>query len=1393
MSSNVFLHLEWLENHLKKVKKNAGNRYTPELNVDLPIAEIFDGLGRTEDFYIVIRRHYGTLRREFRRVSSNYEDKEIKKLYSVFKYEVTCLLRVLETIKEYNTLNIPWKKINKNAQRAEDISWKLSDRLREEKSKHEKEKEAKSQGGYQSSAERFGSDIHYIYEVQKELNYFIKFSTSTGANLSNCPFLLLTGVAGTGKTHLLCDLAEDRIRKRKPLPTVLVFGELFSTSDDPLLQINKQLELEASRSEFLKMLDRAGKCSGARSILIIDALNETRQRFFWKRNLSKVVKEVEKYPNIGLIVSVREGFEEEVLTKKVDKTFVQEKHQGFEFREWEAANKFFKEFSIPLPEVPLLLPEFKQPLFLLLFCAAFGKKNKDLSEKTKIQLKSIKPFKGHVGATHIFEAFIKQAADKIASDFKLSKRKSTNGEYVIWDTVIKKVSAMMVEENDDRVSEEQVFQIVNESYPSVDSVAFIQALERNLLLVKVPRYSIEKGGYEGFDFRFPFQKFSDHLIARYIFKKYEIEVGKSGKSLGTAKAFFSKRRKLGRFLAKSWNRGIIEALSIQCPEYLRGHELVDVAPYLKHLEVAEDAFIGSLVWRRPSAFSTDLKSVRDYINTSVIRTKSGHHNLLNAFLSVASVPDHPFNADFLHKHLSMFSMPDRDSWWSTFLHYQHGERDAVDRLIEWGWSDEDKKHISNESIRLCCTALVWFLATPNRFLRDKSTRALVALLKNRLSVVLTLLKQFSGVDDPYIQERLYAVAYGSVSHSRKDRRELKELAVWIYSTVFKTENPPVNVLIRDYARGLIEIAQQEKVQLKIIESRVRPPFKSKWPNRIASEKTLKRKYYPKEFFEDKTKDRGFLDIWSSIMHDLGPLDDFEKSIDHSISHWSGRKLDGNEVNRKVLLDEFKKDLNRQQRNLFGKATNPFFGIDLSKIVASIKTTSFKGEEFDLEKSEEYDRRQKIEMSKAYADFEKSLSLAKRKFFCSNIKPFLSDNGQVNDPLDRFDLKLAQRWMFSRVVELGYSPALHGEFDSSVSRHVSLDRSESKAERIGKKYQWIAYHEFIALLSDNFEFKGDSWSSDKKEDYLGPWNPHIRDIDPSLIIQNDNHLKAVESFSQWSSSAGKYDGWKSRKSDKNWMKTKEDIPKPGEVIKITGDSKKEWLVLDGFLDWQEDTPPENERYDVPSRSLWYKLKSYIVKKKDAKTFYNLVRNRRLMGRSMPESNAFHEVFLGEYPNSLAFVNLRGNYNIWTNAGIKEGDLPVKVVVPDDSYTKEFIMDGSHIGSVSVKLPCKWLVNKMKLKHTFLDGRFFDTKNNLVAIPTSIFEESFPSVLLIDKKALLDFLEKNECEIFWTILGEKQLIGGSHSREDYIGRLEINGVYSVDKKRNIVGRMRVKFVE
>jgi hypothetical protein len=1388
MAQNRFLDKKWQSAHLKKIKERAGNRYTPELNVDLPIAEIFDGISRTENFYISIRKHYGKLNHEFERVSGKYENNTAQKLYEDLKGEISQLSKTLIEIKSYDTKKIPWDNINRQAENANKILWELSDKLREEKDKAEKQKtEETEQRNQRSASERLSSDIHYLYEVQRGIRFFEALSSSTKAKLSNSPFLFLTGVAGTGKTHLLCDIVENRFKKG--LPAILVFGELFTTSDEPFVQIIRQLDLkineEINEGQFLSLLNNAGMQSGCRAILTIDALNETRQRSFWKTNISRVVDEIKKYPNIALVVSVRTGFEEEVITKKLKKSFICKEHRGFEFREWEVVNKFFKEFYLPLPEIPLLMPEFQNPLFLLLFCKAFQDRTKKSKGKKQRQV-----FRGHEGATYIFETFTKYAADRIASDFNLQRGKNDKGEYVIWDTVIEKIAKEMAMSSDDRISEKKLIEIIENAHPGVDLNRFINELVRNLLLVRVPRYSSEKNSYEEFDFRFPFQKFSDHLIGRYIFKKYEQEFGKSNKNLETAKKFFSKRRKLGKYLANSWNRGIVEALSTQCPEQLKGCELVEVAPYLKGSQIAQEAFVESLIWRKPTAFSADTKNTLAYINGKVIRTESGFKNLFNAFLAVAPVPNHPFNADFLHSNLSKFTMPKRDSWWSTFLHYQFGQKGVVDRLVEWGWSDQDKSHINDESIRLCAVALAWFLTTPNRFLRDKATKALVALLTNRLSVVLQLLNQFKGVNDPYVAERLYAVAYGCAIRSKSDKKGLKDLSMWVYEEIFKHNKPPVHILLRDYARGVIEVALHEKINIQISRKKIEPPYSSDWPKRVPSEKSLKSKYYPEDSFQKKTEDRGFLDIWSSVMYNSGTLGDFGKYVLNSeVGHWSGRRFNSKEVNRKNLFNDFKDGLTKQQKELLEKATNPFFGTDNSNFLVSIKYVSAdESEKVDENDIKQQENEQKKEIKNAYANFRNSLSEKKKKFFDKGIKPFLDSRGNINDPLEHFDTGLAQRWVFNRVVQLGWEPKLHGQFDKQVN-YNRVDRSEHKPERIGKKYQWIALHELLARISDNFEFKEESWS-DNIGKYEGPWQLIVRDIDPSCTLKEFPNTKQKHGFNFKWDVQSQYNAWHKNSSHSEWLKKSCDLPDPKKVIEFIDDQGIAWVALEGFVEWQEETPPEQEKYNLPTRRLWYMIKSYLVRKKNKDKVFKWAKRQHFMGRWMPESHESYNVYLGEYPWAPAFLYHHNHHNGWTDGG---GDkkIPAKILVTDDQYLSSgSSIDCSTNEAISVKLPAKFIVDGMNLTQKYIDGRFFDRKGDLVAFDPGVFDEEAPRNALIRKDKLNDFLKRKGYAIFWILLGEKNIIGGGGIGQP-VGWLEIDDAYSLNGQEKVIVVKRSRF--
>jgi DNA replication protein DnaC len=461
--------------------------------------------------------------REFRYVTSKYKNNELQKNYDQIKKDVESLFKVLESIKEYNTSHIPWDRTQEQTKVLEDKLWKFTDQLRKEKEQVKDIKTPpKKDGSYQPSpSEKFNSDIHHIYKTQELIRYFEELSSSTKAQLSDHPFLLLTGSAGTGKTHLLCDVVEHRIKNEKDiLPVLLVLGEFFSAEKDFCSQVLVQLGIEntiKTKEDFLKKLDNLGKEAKCRSLFIIDALNEniTHAPNFWKNNLNRIIQDINKYPNIALIVSVRSGFENEVLTEKQKTLFIHEEHHGFRFKEWEAVNKFFKAFSLPLPEIPLLIPEFQNPLFLLLFCKAFEKRK----HKKKKQI-----FRGHEGATYIFESFILNATDIIAKEFKIQKNRFKSPAYSIWNEIIKEIASEMVKQNDERIPEEKLNEIIRKTYSQVDVGKFAQALESNMLVVKVPRY-IKGKRADGFD------------------KKYEDEFSKSNKNLETAKKFFSKKKK----------------------------------------------------------------------------------------------------------------------------------------------------------------------------------------------------------------------------------------------------------------------------------------------------------------------------------------------------------------------------------------------------------------------------------------------------------------------------------------------------------------------------------------------------------------------------------------------------------------------------------------------------------------------------------------------------------------------------------------------------------------------------------------------------------------------------------------------------------------------------------
>jgi hypothetical protein len=115
---------------------------------------------------------------------------------------------------------------------------------------------------------------------------------------------------------------------------------------------------------------------------------------------------------------------------------------------------------------------------------------------------------------------------------------------------------------------------------------------------------------------------------------------------------------------------------------------------------------------------------------------------------------------------------------------------------------------------------------------------------------------------------------------------------------------------------------------------------------------------------------------------------------------------------------------------------------------------------------------------------------------------------------------ASRWIFKRVLALGWTPELFGTQDRYIAGRDS-GRSEHKVERWGKKYQWMAFHELMARVADNYQIlpghdeDEDQWDAFRRLDSL-------RDLDPSLPPVNYlDFLNGNENAISWKASELEY--------------------------------------------------------------------------------------------------------------------------------------------------------------------------------------------------------------------------------------------------------------------------------
>jgi hypothetical protein len=115
-----------------------------------------------------------------------------------------------------------------------------------------------------------------------------------------------------------------------------------------------------------------------------------------------------------------------------------------------------------------------------------------------------------------------------------------------------------------------------------------------------------------------------------------------------------------------------------------------------------------------------------------------------------------------------------------------------------------------ERARLAATTLAWLTSLTHRGVRDMATKALAVLVVRRRPLAADLIKRFGTINDPYVADRVLAAAYASATRE-PGTNGLADMANAAFAAVFAADPITEHALIRDRARGIIELAARRGV------------------------------------------------------------------------------------------------------------------------------------------------------------------------------------------------------------------------------------------------------------------------------------------------------------------------------------------------------------------------------------------------------------------------------------------------------------------------------------------------------------------------------------------------------------------------------------------------------
>jgi hypothetical protein len=692
------------------------------------------------------------------------------------------------------------------------------------------------------------------------------------------------------------------------------------------------------------------------------------------------------------------------------------------------------------------------------------------------------------------------------------------------------------------------------------------------------------------------------------------------------------------------------------------------------------------------------------------------------------------NGNGLHKYLMRQKMPLRDADFGIATYSElDDEFSSASLLGRWAAAGPYPTY-DDEVIELSCIPLCWLLSSPNRFMRDWVTKSLVQVLHGHLAVMRALVERFWNVDDPYVVQRIVAIAYGALLRSpESQRQDAGALAQVICDLVF---TPPVRAdeLLLDAARGIVRFAEANALLSSEAAAVARRPYGLKPPRPAWLESTIDAKYAPRAEVEGAKS-------YSSIYMSVIGLGDFRRYVIEP----------GMRPFSKYRVGETYPSVQPPEARLVKRHWKAF--IASLTIDQAAHVSQHEGDPWALRRALSLSTR--FESRPDLSESQKDLL---RK---AVIWPKFGGDGYPKDA--------ARRWVFQRTLSLGWTPKLFGDTDRYLGR--GRGRDQHKAERWGKKYQWIAYHELLARVADNFqpirERFGESDYEGLHQDIGG------RELDPTLppipfreFIDHEGMDHDGKKTTAWQLPPVQLQVWppipvglhRYEGNIKAFIADKTTEPTPDKTLIVKDTNGDDWVVLQE--EWTEVDSADPKEWRGMQQNVV--IESILVKSQDTSLVRKWLRTKsRRAIRDLFDSNRHADCcYLYEVGQIGPACPSRKD----KISAVDVGGKSCQIITTCEEYLWEgSILDCSIGESVQVVLPSTFIQEALTLRID-ASGPSWVNSAGVTVLTTYWTSKQNGSALIIRASVLKQFLADHGLDLVADIWFQRVNVKGSINEND-----------------------------